>query len=165
MTRPAEPGLWLDAHVAEKLGATGLLRVRRSWPVRIDEYIPGFNMGLLGEPLRHAGLLTLDHHTNFTAEDGGRLTGGIGMYFAAPFSTDIAAAFQLVAWMAEHANTRYKNLSLTAYCYNRTYATFDSQAFTDYADDTWGEGNGDHATPFAICIAALKALETAGAIA
>lgn len=74
-----------------------------------------------------------------------------------PYSTDIAAAWEVVEKMRDFA-PRYANLSLVAYCYNRTYATFDADAFPEYTTATWVEANGPHATPRAICLAALKAV-------
>jgi hypothetical protein len=71
------------------------------------------------------------------------------------YSTNIAAA-----WMvAEHVTrTRGVPLQLVCYGYARTYAKlsidFDSNA-------GWSEANGEHATPLAICLAALAAMGVA----
>lgn len=75
------------------------------------------------------------------------------------FSSDIAEAFRVVAYMREHGDSRFKNLSLTAYCYSRTYASFDGAAFGDWSPETHAEANGEYATPLAICMAALMAIE------
>jgi hypothetical protein len=73
------------------------------------------------------------------------------------YSTDITAAWLVVERMRAGAPIRFRNISLVAYCYHRTYATFDATAFTDYSPETWAEANGEHATPLAICRAALMA--------
>lgn len=73
------------------------------------------------------------------------------------FSTDIAAAWDVVEKVREISPPRFQNLQLIVYAYNRTYATFDAEAFSDYDSATWTEANGEHATPLAICLAALKA--------
>ena len=78
-----------------------------------------------------------------------------------PFSGDIRFAWKVVKHMRESAAPRFKNLSLVAYCYNRTYATFDAEAFAEYDAATWSEANGEHATPLAICLAALQAVAAA----
>lgn len=98
---------------------------------------------------------------------GGRLWQGHGGGFGdmpehelTPFSKEIYAAFQVVEKMRQHPDVRYQNLQLVAYCYNRTYATFDTQAFNDYDAGTWAEANGEYATPLAICRAALLATES-----
>ncbi len=67
------------------------------------------------------------------------------------YSTDIAAAWTVVEKMRQHSEPRFRTLRLVAYSYNRTYATFDS---SEDSDD-WAEGNGEHATEFAICLAGL----------
>ena len=69
------------------------------------------------------------------------------------YTTDISAAWQVVEKMREDPEPRLRTLRLVAYSYNRTYATFDSSA----EGDDWTEANGEHATPLAICLAALKA--------
>jgi hypothetical protein len=71
------------------------------------------------------------------------------------YSTDIAAAFLVVEKLREHPDPCSRNLRLVAWCYNRTYATFDALA----EGDAWTEANGEHATPLAICLAALAAIE------
>lgn len=77
------------------------------------------------------------------------------------YSTSIADAWTVVERMrTENFPARYRNLSLVSYCYNRTYATFDAEAFNDYTPETWAEANGEHATPLAICLASLKALQS-----
>lgn len=75
-----------------------------------------------------------------------------------PYSTNILAAWQLVQFMKFQEQARYRSLQLVAYSYNRSYATFDGDAFDNYHIDTWVEANGPHATPTAICMAALDAL-------
>ena len=72
------------------------------------------------------------------------------------FATDIADAWRVVEKMREHSNQRSRNLRMVCYCYDRTYATFES-----YDDGPMVEGNGMHATPRAICSAALKTVEQA----
>lgn len=69
------------------------------------------------------------------------------------YSTDIAAAWEVVEKMRDHPDPRFRTLRLVAYSYNRTYATFDIEN-----EDDWTEANGDHASPLAICRAALVAL-------
>ncbi len=46
------------------------------------------------------------------------------------------------------------NLLLICYAYNRTYAKFTMGDF-DAGEEGWAEGNGEHATPYAVCMAAL----------
>lgn len=75
------------------------------------------------------------------------------------YSTDMAAAWLVVEEMRAHPDVKYRNLSLVAYCYNRTYATFDAEALVEgYTPEKWAEANGEHATPLAICLAALLTL-------
>lgn len=76
-----------------------------------------------------------------------------------PVSEEMGAAWWVVERMRGRPAVRWRNLSLVAYCYARTYATFDADAFLDYAPETWAEANGEHATPLAICRAALMAVE------
>jgi hypothetical protein len=66
------------------------------------------------------------------------------------YSTDLAAAWRIVERMRDHPDARFRTLRLVAYPYNRTYATFDA-----LNEDEWTEANGEHATPTAICLAAL----------
>jgi hypothetical protein len=70
------------------------------------------------------------------------------------YSTDIAAAWRIVERMRNHPDARFRTLRLVAYPYNRTYATFDA-----LNEDDWVEANGEHATPTAICLAALAVLD------
>lgn len=74
-----------------------------------------------------------------------------------PFSTSIKHAWRVVRRMRRHQEGR--NLQLMAYAYNRTYATFVKHA-GDH--DDWCEANGKHATPVAICLAALEACPEGG---
>jgi hypothetical protein len=76
-----------------------------------------------------------------------------------PYSTDIAYAWQVVERMKEHAPVEFKNLSLVAYCYNRTYASFSAEAIRH--GEGFEEANGEYATPLAICRAALAAVGAA----
>lgn len=73
-----------------------------------------------------------------------------------PFSSiDMTSVWHVVRHIArdERVPVENRNLQLTAYCYNRTYAHFGRPE-----DDNWCEGNGKYATPVAICLAALKVL-------
>lgn len=75
-----------------------------------------------------------------------------------PYSTDISAAWEVIRHIAqdERVPVERRNLQLVAYCYNRTYAVFGVRVEDE---DEWSEGNGEHSTPLAICLAALKAVE------
>jgi hypothetical protein len=64
------------------------------------------------------------------------------------FSTNINAAWQVVEEMQAQA----RNLQLVSYCYGRTYASFGP---IGEDEEGWREANGEHATPHAICLAAL----------
>lgn len=66
------------------------------------------------------------------------------------YSTDLRSAWLVVEKMRQHPDPRYRTLRMVAYSYNRTYATFDRDN-----EDDWTEANGTHATPLAICRAAL----------
>lgn len=88
----------------------------------------------------------------YSEERGGRFSTR-----APHYSTDITAAWEVVEKMRNHPSPRFQNLQLVAYCYNRTYATFDTEAFNDYDAATWTEANGENSTALAICLAALKA--------
>lgn len=68
------------------------------------------------------------------------------------YSTNMADAWRVVEAMREHPTPLMTNLRLVAYSYARTYATFDHTA----DDNEWSEANGEHATPLAICLAALS---------
>ena len=81
------------------------------------------------------------------------LCGQHEFYEAPRYSTDIAAAWSVVEKMREYPDARFRTLRLVAYSYSRTYASFDSM---DEGED-WHEANGEHATPLAICKAALAA--------
>ena len=70
---------------------------------------------------------------------------------ATDFSTDIAAAWQVV----EKLTVETTNFRLIRYAYNRVYACF---SFTDWDEDITGEGNGEYSAPLAICKAALKVI-------
>lgn len=144
-----EAGRALDAEVAERVfGATGRTMVRQSWPCPAsDEFVPAYNMGIHGEPLRIEGALTLEREKHFTADDGGRLTGGIGMYFAKPFSTDLASAFLVVEAMRGLG----LGVEIEAAAGSGWTVVFYS-ALTDY---TTASGE---TLPLAICLAALNAL-------
>ena len=86
----------------------------------------------------------------------GGIAGGIGQHIR-PYSRDIAAAGELVEKMREHPDSLCRTFRIVAYPYHRTYATVDIEEDSD----DWTEANGDHATPLAICLAALKAVEVA----
>jgi hypothetical protein len=58
---------------------------------------------------------------------------------------------------------QFQNLHLVAYAYNRTYASFDSNDLPTMDGPYTVEANGEHATPLAICRAALAALAAVGA--
>lgn len=73
-----------------------------------------------------------------------------------PYSSiDMSATWDLVRHIArdERIPVTKRNLHLVAWCYNRTYAVFG-----DKDQEDWSEGNGEHATSVAICLAALKVL-------
>lgn len=67
------------------------------------------------------------------------------------YSTDMTAAFRIVEKLGRERNW---TLDLKVYGYGRTYAWFDH-----IGQDWASEGNGEHATAHAICLAALAALE------
>ena len=73
------------------------------------------------------------------------------------YSTKIGAAWEVVEKMRGHSDSLRRTFRIVAYPYHRTYATFDIEEDSD----DWTEANGDHATPLAICLAALKAVEVA----
>lgn len=75
------------------------------------------------------------------------------------FSTDIAAAWTLGAALRARPDGWRFNLHVVEYAYGRTYAYFGA----DPDGVAWSEGNGEHATPHAICLAALAAVESAHA--
>jgi hypothetical protein len=77
------------------------------------------------------------------------------------YSTDIRDAWQVVERMRSHGGVRFGNLHLVAYAYNRTYASFDSKDLPMMEGDYSVEANGEHATPLAICRAALAAVGAA----
>lgn len=68
------------------------------------------------------------------------------------FSTNLALAWLVRDRMRAHKTA--PNLLLVCYAYNRTYAKFTLGDF-DAGEEGWSEGNGDDATPHAICLAAL----------
>jgi len=87
------------------------------------------------------------------------LVGPIVLHSSVPaYSTDMNDAWRVVEKMREQQDVRFVNLQMTVYSYSRTYATFDSKAWYDYTPETWAEGNGEYATPLAICRAALMAI-------
>lgn len=74
------------------------------------------------------------------------------------YSTYIGEAWEVVEKMREYP-VGVRTLTLRAYSYSRTYAAFcDVNLLED--DERWSEANGEHATPLAICRAALKALSS-----
>lgn len=77
-------------------------------------------------------------------------------YCGPEYSTDIASAWLIVEKMRDHPDAMSRTLRMVVYPYNRTYATFDLRR----DEDDWTEANGEHATPLAICLAALKAVES-----
>lgn len=146
-----EAGRELDALIAERV--MGWTDVRHDWPC---EYVVDGWMVAIDEAEQER--LELDGRDVVGYEpprEGSRpLLDRVPAY-----STDIATAWQVVAKMREHASPRFQSLALVVWCYNRTYATFDANAFTEYDPTTWVEANGEHTTPLAICRAALAAGE------
>ncbi len=74
----------------------------------------------------------------------------------AKYSTSIGIVWLVVEKMQCHPTTTSRTLRMVVYPYSRTYATFD----WDEDSDDWAEANGEHATPTAICLAALRVAET-----
>lgn len=71
------------------------------------------------------------------------------------YSQDISAAFEVVKRLRDHPDLRFRTLHMVVYPYDRTFATFDHAKYE--SGENWSEGNGDHATENAICLAALEA--------
>ena len=82
---------------------------------------------------------------------------GVRLNLVPHYSTEIEDAWKVVMQMAENPNPKLRTLTLRAYSYSRTYSSFNMEDWEGAANET-EEGNGAHATPLAICLAALKAL-------
>lgn len=72
------------------------------------------------------------------------------------YSEDISAAWEVVVKMREVPAGTLNNFHMVGYAYNRTYAAF-VPGLPEEGD--YSEGNGEHCTPLAICLAALKAVD------
>jgi hypothetical protein len=71
------------------------------------------------------------------------------------YSTDLAATARVIVRVRDLVAPEKQTLRLVVYPYNRTYAAFT----THEDDDAYSEGNGEHATEVAICLAALAVVE------
>jgi hypothetical protein len=85
---------------------------------------------------------------------------GVGFVAVPDYAANMSAAQQVVEEMAVRDQSRPLNLLLMCYAYKRTYACFTTGAY-DWGDGIVSEGNGEYATPTAICRAALAALGVA----
>lgn len=77
------------------------------------------------------------------------------------FSIDLKEAWSVVREMkSDKYGLGGRNLHLIEYAYNRSYASFADHGFSGSDDSLNGEGNGEYATPEAICKAALLLVES-----
>lgn len=138
-----EAGRALDALVAERVMGSRVEQIRpeipeRGWPaLRGARHNPGGWSSSVAS-------LTADGRSATT-------------YYEPPhYSTEISAAWEVVEKLGAHPGPRFRTLHMVVYPYRRTYATFDYDRAE--SGDDWAEGNGEHATPLAICRAALEAV-------
>lgn len=96
-------------------------------------------------------------------ESGELVPSSVSLWQGARFfepSARLDDAWRVVAAMQQHDDPRKQTLRLVAYPYARTYATFN----LDAEEHEWCEGNGEYATPLAICLAALEAVAITEAV-
>lgn len=108
---------------------------------------------------------TFDPTCDFGANERGpinHVTDGQRHFRLPLYSTDVAAAWLVVDHMSRHPEPEFRTLTLRAYSYGRTYAAFSYDAWEDGDSPLLVEANGEHATPLAICLAALAALRSPG---
>lgn len=146
-----EGGRELDREVCEALGIAG----RVQWYAQA----PGQEHAGSGWILGHSRHEVEQHIAEAEARDypndwrRGSTAECVTVY--PDVSTYLSATATVIVRMRDLLPPERQTLHLTVYPYNRTYAVFG-----DRDSEAYAEGNGEHATEVAICLAALAALSS-----